>query len=196
MHGRRFRYHAMYAMGDHWAEPGAPRPGPPGRAARGWGRGPGRHGHRRRRSRVSRGEVRNAVLALLAEEAMHGYQIMQELEDRSGGGWQPSPGSIYPTLQQLADEGLIEADAEGARNVYSLTEAGRRAVGQIDEPPAWERFGADGGGAASLRRAVFQLGAAAKQVAVAGTDRQIEAARAVLDDARKALYRILATDDE
>jgi DNA-binding PadR family transcriptional regulator len=146
---------------------------------------------------VSRGEVRNAVLTVLADEPMHGYQVMQELEERSAGGWQPSPGSIYPTLQLLADEGLIVGEREGGKNVFALTTEGRAAVEEIDEPPAWERFGGDGmADAVKLRRSVHQLGMAAKQVVVAGSDQQIQAAQAIIADARKAIYKLLANDDE
>lgn len=169
--------------------------GPPGRGGRG-GHGPGRHRRGGRRARVSRGEVRSAVLRLLAEEPMHGYQIMQELEDRSGGGWQPSPGSIYPTLAQLADEGLIVSEKVGGKNVFSLTSEGALVGEGLDGPPAWERFEADGSpNHASLRRAMFQLGAAAKQVAVAGGDAQLARAETIINDARKAIYRLLAEDD-
>jgi DNA-binding PadR family transcriptional regulator len=127
---------------------------------------------------------------------MHGYQIMQELEDRSGGAWQPSPGSIYPTLQQLADEGLVAGDAVDGRNVFSLTEAGATAVAANEQPPPWERLAAEGGAAfAELRHALGQLGAAVHQVASTGTRVQAEATEAVLRDARKAIYRLLAEDD-
>ncbi len=127
---------------------------------------------------------------------MHGYQIMQELEERSGGGWQPSPGSIYPTLQQLADEGLIISAPVDGKNVFSLTEDGATAVAASEGPPPWERFVGEGGAAfAGLKRSMFQLGAAARQVAAAGNRSQAEAANEVLNDARKALYRILAEDD-
>ena len=161
------------------------------------GRGPGRHGRGGRRRRVTRGEVRNAVLTLLAEEPMHGYQVMQEMEERSGGGWQPSPGSVYPTLQLLADEGLVESEAEGGKNIFSLTDAGRAAVEQIEGPPVWEGFTGDGmANLVNLRRSMFQLGAAVKQVSAAGSEAHISAAQTVLNDARKALYRILASDEE
>src|SRR3954454_4068329 len=76
-------------------------------------------------SRVGRGDVRAAVLALLAEQPMHGYQIIHEIEERSGGSWKPSPGSVYPTLQLLADEGLIRAEESNGRKTFSLTEEGR-----------------------------------------------------------------------
>jgi DNA-binding PadR family transcriptional regulator len=127
---------------------------------------------------------------------MHGYQVMQELEDRSSGGWQPSPGSVYPTLQQLSDEGLIVSEAQDGKNVFSLTAAGQGAAEQLEEPPVWERFsGDDMANLVSLRRGMFQLGQAVKQISVTGDNRQVEQANAVLKDARKALYRLLAEDD-
>jgi len=170
-----------------------------GRGRGGPHRGPGpgrRRGGGTRRPRVSRGEVRIGVLAVLHDQPMHGYQIMQELEERSGGAWQPSPGSIYPTLQQLSDEGLVISEAVDGKNVFSLTEDGATAVAANEEPPPWERFGEGGGPAVgNLRRSVHQLGAAARQVAMTGTPVQVEAANAVLADARKAMYRLLAEDD-
>lgn len=170
-----------------------PHGGRGGKGGRGGGRGrrggPGR-------PRVSRGDVRAAVLALLAESAMHGYQLMQELEERSGGAWHPSPGSIYPTLQQLADEGLVTSASEGGKNIFSLTSAGTEANDSNDEPPPWERFDpANVEGFVNLRKSVFQLTAAAKQVGSAGTTDQVERAKKIIDDARKNLYKVLAEDD-
>ena len=90
-------------------------------------------------SRMAKGDVRTAVLSLLAEKPMHGYQIINEIADRSGGSWKPSAGSVYPTLQLLADEGLIEADEQNGRKTYSLTEAGRAVAAEHTETPApWE----------------------------------------------------------
>src|SRR4051794_8291572 len=92
---------------------------------------PGRRGEHRRRGRrgrgrrVPRGDVRFAVLLLLAEEPMHGYQLMQAIADRTGGRWTPSPGTIYPTISQLEDEGLVEVTAEAGRKLVTLTGAGR-----------------------------------------------------------------------
>lgn len=170
--------------------------GPPRRGPGGGGRRRGSKRGGRRRPRISRGEVRIAILAVLHDEPMHGYQIMQELEDRSGGAWQPSPGSVYPTLQQLADEGLVVSESVDGRNVFHLTEDGAGAVAATDEPPPWERFAAEGGAAfADLRQAMFQLGAAVRQVAMAGTRAQAEAADGILRDARKAIYQLLAEDD-
>ncbi|MGA8788951.1 MAG: PadR family transcriptional regulator, partial [Paenarthrobacter sp.] len=75
-------------------------------------------------TRAGRGELRSAILALLAERPMHGYQIIHEIEERSGGSWKPSAGSVYPTLQLLADEGFVSAEESNGRKIYSLTEAG------------------------------------------------------------------------
>src|SRR6478752_8876595 len=88
-------------------------------------------------TRAGRGEVRSAVLALLAERPMHGYQIIREIEERSSGSWKPSAGSVYPTLQLLADEGLIRAEESNGRKIYSLTEAGR-AEAEEAGPAPWE----------------------------------------------------------
>lgn len=137
-----------------------------------------------------------AVLAVLNEQPMHGYQIMGELEERSGGAWQPSPGSIYPTLQQLADEGLIVSDSLEGKNVFSLTEDGATAVAANEDPPPWERFTSEGGlPYADLKRSVFQLGAAVRQVAATGSQQQAEAAAEIVNNARKAVYRLLAEDE-
>ena len=109
------------------------------------GRGRGR-GRSRRRGGVGRGDVRIAVLSLLSEEPMHGYQIMSELADRSGGAWQPSPGSIYPLLQQLADEGLVESAKSEGRKVFSLTDTGATTAAETaDETPVWERLAGSAG---------------------------------------------------
>src|ERR1700731_1843201 len=90
--------------------------------------------------RAGRGDIRAAILALLAEQPMHGYQIIQELTERSGGAWRPSPGSVYPTLQQLEDEGLVRAvQTEAGRRVHELTEAGRaEAAATGRESAPWE----------------------------------------------------------
>lgn len=143
--------------------------------------------------RMARGDVRAAVLALLAEQPMHGYQIIQEIEERSGGSWKPSAGSVYPTLQLLADEGLIEAAEQGGRKTYSLTEAGRAVAEEAGTPP-WESSGARAGSASfgALPKAGVDLAGAAAQVARTGTPEQVQQAIDVLDEARRRLYAILA----
>lgn len=158
------------------------------------GRGAWHHEHRGGRRR-GRGNVRAAILALLAEEPRHGYSIMNELAERSGGLWRPSPGSVYPVLQQLQDEGLVTAEEAEGRRVYSLTEAGRSLVtenpDEFTEPWA---VGRPLQRAGAVFEAVIALGMATKEVARTGNDAQLEQARAILDDARRAMYRILAED--
>jgi DNA-binding PadR family transcriptional regulator len=163
--------------------------GPMGPGFGGPGFGPGR--------RAGRGDIRAAILTLLAEEPMHGYQIIQVVSERSGGAWTPSPGSVYPTLQQLEDEGLIEpAESETGRRVFALTEAGRAARAGEAGPAPWEEAvdGADQD-LVELRDLVHQVMAATRQVAQAGTSAQIKGAQDVLRTARKGIYRLLAEDD-
>ena len=143
-------------------------------------------------SRMGRGDVRAAVLAILAEKPMHGYQIMAEIEERSGGAWKPSPGSVYPTLQLLADEGLISATESNGRKTYSLTEEGR-AVADAETATPWDSHGAkEKGRASALPKAGIELAQATAQVGRSGTPAQVEEAVAVLDEARRKIYSILA----
>ncbi|WP_336659488.1 PadR family transcriptional regulator [Leucobacter sp. USHLN153] len=147
-------------------------------------------------SRMARGDVRAAVLALLAEEPMHGYQIIREIEQRSGGSWKPSAGSVYPTLQLLADEGLIRAEESQGRKTYSLTEAGRDAIAEGEGKAPWAAGGGSGSESHSRRGALaqagFELAQAAAQVGRSGSQEQVQAAVDTLDEARRELYRILA----
>jgi DNA-binding PadR family transcriptional regulator len=151
-------------------------------------------GHRRRQ----RGDVRAAILALLAEEPRHGYSIMNELAERSGGLWRPSPGSVYPVLAQLQDEGLVAvADADG-RRVFSLTEAGRAHVSENAEALREPWVVADVGPRERIQRlmaGMAGLTAAVEQVSRLGDDAQAARAVAALDEARRTMYRILAGDD-
>jgi DNA-binding PadR family transcriptional regulator len=147
--------------------------------------------------RAGRGDVRAAILALLAEQPMHGYQIMRELGERSGGVWRPSPGSIYPTLQQLEDEELVRPETgDAGRRVFTLTDAGREAQAAAAGGPApWDEVGVEGDVTAlELRDLVGQVVTAARQVLHAGETAQIAQAKDVLRDARRKLYRILAED--
>ena len=146
--------------------------------------------------RMGRGDVRAAVLSLLAERPMHGYQIISEIAERSGGVWKPSAGSVYPTLQLLADEGLITAEESDGRKTYSLTEAGRaEAEASADRPTPWQTSsGRETGGMGALPKAGIELAQAAAQVGRTGTPEQVKQAVDVLDDARRRLYSILAQD--
>ncbi len=150
--------------------------------------GPGR--------RAGRGDIRAAILALLKDEPMHGYQIIRELSDRTGGVWQPSPGSVYPTLQQLQDEGLIRSqEADGGKRVFELTDEGRAEAEKLPSAAPWEEAAADVGDEfVELRNLAFQLMGATRQVARAGTPGQIKAASAILREARRGIYRLLAED--
>lgn len=155
--------------------------------------GPG-FGRRRRRRR---GDVRAALLVLLAEEPRNGYGLMQEVEHRSEGAWRPSPGSVYPALAQLEDEGLVRAEEVDGAKRFVLTDDGRAYVDEhrerLGEP--WADLGGENTGRHALRHALGQLAAAAWQVGGTGDDAQVEQARKVLDDARKAIYRLLAEDE-
>src|SRR5215210_5791106 len=160
-------------------------------------------GRRKQRKGFRLGDVRAAVLVLLAEQHMHGYQIIQEIAERSGGVWQPSPGSIYPVLQQLEDEGLVLIEQTEGRKVANLTEAGRAYVEEnraeleelwkalpnhdVDESTQEMR---------NLSVTLKQVGTAAKQVVKVGTGSQVAEARKVLADARRRLYLILAEDHQ
>ena len=145
--------------------------------------------------RMGRGDVRAAVIALLAEKPMHGYQIIREIEERSGGSWKPSAGSVYPTLQLLADEGFVSAEESNGRKTYSLTEAGREEAAGAGASAPWETSGASGdAGFGALPKAGFELAQAAAQVRRTGSEEQIREAVAVLDEARRRLYSILAQD--
>ena len=151
-----------------------------------------------RPQRARRGDVRAALLTLLAEEPRNGYQLMQEIERRSDGVWRPSPGSVYPALQQLEDEGLVRSDESEGRKRFQLTDAGREAAqaaaaegapweaaSESVDADAWELFGV-----------ARQVGVAIFQIAQVGTAEQLASAREVLTNARRSLYGILAEADE
>ncbi len=158
-----------------------------------WGKGQ-RH---QRGPRANRGDVRSAVLALLAEEPMHGYQMIQEISRRSGGSWKPSPGSVYPTLQQLEDEGLVHATEQEGRRVYHLTDDGEQLARERADEFAglWEGV-APSEDDTQLGDLVFQVGAAFVHVARTGSPEQLSEARKVLMRTRADLYRILGDRDE
>jgi DNA-binding PadR family transcriptional regulator len=145
--------------------------------------------------RARRGDVRPAVLRLLSEQPMHGYQIIQELTARSEGAWTPSAGSIYPVLQLLADEGLVTAEETGGKRVFSLTETGVAAVAETAGTPApWEDAAQSGSAGSGYREAVGKLMPVVFQVGKNGSAEQVAAALEVLNDTRKKLYAILAED--
>jgi DNA-binding PadR family transcriptional regulator len=152
--------------------------------------GAGHHGHAYRGG-MRRGEVRSLLLAALLEGPAHGYELMRWLEERSGGRWRPSPGSVYPLLQVFEDEGLATGHEQGGRKVFALTEAGRAQADQgrvrdlAADPAATSRH-------QELRAELQQLHLAARQVGAAGSPAQVEQAVAAVRAARRALYRLLA----
>lgn len=161
------------------------------------GGGPGRPRGRRRGGRG--GDVRAAALLLLAEGPRHGYQLIQEIGEKSEGSWTPSPGSIYPVLQQLEDEGLISFERVDGRKTATLTDEGSTYVDEHRDElgTPWEAEHGHGHGSDDVRELAQGLKAfitAWKQVVQAGTPEQRAKATAVVDDARKAMYRILADD--
>jgi DNA-binding PadR family transcriptional regulator len=143
--------------------------------------------------RMGRGDIRTAILTALTAEPMHGYQIIQAIEKRTLGAWKPSPGSIYPTLQLLADEGLVTSEQVGERKVYSLTDAGRTVAEEAGPLPGDARTGTDHH-RSRLPKSGARLAQAAAQVMQTGTPEQRERAADLLDDTRRKLYALLAED--
>lgn len=194
---------------DGWERFGGPRSGPGvgprgprgrgGRRGGPWGGG-GWGGPRGRRRggpfRARRGDVRAALLALLAERPMHGYEMIQELSERTEGAWQPSPGSVYPTLTLLEEEGLVVGEEVEGKRRFSLTDAGRTADAERQGPPPWEQVVADEDpNFVELREALASTIGAMKQVFRAGTPAQQAKATAILNDTRRRLYEVLASED-
>ena len=165
-----------------------PRHGPDGgprgfREAFGGGRGRG--------GMVRRGEIRPLILAVLTARPMHGYEVITELEAQSGGRWRPSAGSVYPTLQQLSDEGLVTSEEIDGRRVYTLTDEGKAAAAAGPRSPwADARRGHDN----DIRHLGRQVAEAAMQVQRVGTTEAAVAAQVILTDTRAKLYGLLASD--
>jgi DNA-binding PadR family transcriptional regulator len=152
-------------------------------------------GQQTRGPRVRRGDVRAAILDVLSTQPMNGYQVIQQIAERSGGAWKPSPGSVYPTLQQLEDEGLVEgAEAEG-RRVLRLTEAGSRYVSEHPDELAatWRPFDtSEGERTHELKPVIGQVLAAVWQIVMSGNRQQQAEAAEILGDSRRRLYGLLA----
>ncbi len=205
--GREFREHVR----EHGT--GGTAPFGPGFQA-GFGFGPGRGGFgfdpragfgfggpRGRRGggrRGKRGDVRAAILTLLSDRPMHGYEMIQEISERSGGLWRPSPGSVYPTLQLLVDEGLIVGtESEGSKRLFELTDDGRAAAEKVETPP-WEQIAEgwkDDPGHANLHSALGQLIGAVAQSAYTATEEQQQRIVDILNGARREVYNILGETD-
>lgn len=188
-HGPKGQNFGPWAMfGGHWGQ--YPFSGPPWGGSGPWSRRP---------PKARRGDVRAAILAVIAESPSNGYQIIQEIAERSGGVWKPSPGSVYPTLQQLEDEGLVQADQGSGRRTFRLTETGLTYVDEhADEIAAtWDSMSAagDDGDDAGLKPVLGQVAGAMWQILATGTPEQQERAREALSRMRRELYGILAEDE-
>jgi DNA-binding PadR family transcriptional regulator len=150
-----------------------------------------------RGGRMRRGEIRTAVLAVLTDGPAHGYEIIQTLEERSGGMWRPSPGSVYPTLQMLEDESFVRATEHDGKKVFELTDTGREEaaerVRRAGGPP-WQREGRGGEAQVELRDATAEMQVAARQVAMFGSAEQVSRAHEIVRQARRELYQLLAED--
>lgn len=222
-YNRQWAQHPDGERRQHGGRRGGPWGGGP------WGGGPGgfgRPGHpgpppwvaglfglaqgdRQRGPRVRRGDVRSAILdvvrtAQAAGEEVNGYQVIQQIAERSQGAWRPSPGSVYPTIQQLEDEGLVETVEVNGRRSLRLTEAGTEyaAANDAELGAVWAPFESadrerdDFAGGADVRPEIAQVMNAVWQIVTTGTDTQRQAAIDVLVDARRKLYGILADGDD
>jgi DNA-binding PadR family transcriptional regulator len=148
-----------------------------------------------RGGRTRRGDIRFALLSALSDEPAHGYELIQRLEERTGGRWKPSPGSVYPTLQMLEETGLVTGSQQDEKRVYAITDSGRTALAERmaegpGVPPWMHSDQSDGHG--GLRQAMGQLALAIKQVAMTGNPEHMAAATAIITDARRKLYQLLA----
>jgi len=144
-------------------------------------------------TRMGRGDVRTAILALLIESPMHGYQLIREIDERTGGRWKPSAGSVYPTLQLLADEGLVTAEMSQDRKTYSLTDVGKEAAADaVAETPWAKSEAADAGSMSAVPKAGIELAQAVAQIARSGSAEQKQQAVDLLDETRRKIYSILA----
>ena len=173
---------------------GGPRFGGPGGPG-GFGFGPDGPGPWAGK-RMRRGDIRTAVLSGLQDGPAHGYELMTKLSERTGGRWRPSPGSMYPTLQALQDEGLVTSTEADGKRVYELTETGRAAAAERAERAessggSWELGGADPA-QSKLRSATMQMVAAVRQVGMSDSPELHERAEAVITEARRKLYQLLA----
>jgi DNA-binding PadR family transcriptional regulator len=188
----------------NWLAKMAGTPGPRGSQAFGeWGVfggpgfGPWGMGRTWRGPKARRGDIRAAILGILAEQPMNGYQIIQEIATRSGGVWKPSPGSIYPTLQQLEDEGLVRVEEDAGRRAYTLTDEGRSYVTEHAEEVSapWQTMSETGQDDDGLKPLIGQVAGAVWQIVVTGTPEQQAKGREALVELRRKLYSVLAEDD-
>ena len=191
------------SWGADWSGEGGPRRGRPGPPPWVTGLFGLAQGAQQRGPRVRRGDVRAAILDVLGTEPMNGYQIISQIGERSGGAWRPSPGSVYPTISQLEDEGLVTSDDAAGRRTLRLTEEGKAYVAEHPEELArvWEPFDrpaaeeTDPTDFVNLKPEIGAVMNAAWQIITTGTDQQRRDAVEVLVETRRKLYGLLAEGD-
>ena len=159
----------------------------------------GKHGHRGRdwkdEQRTPRGDIKYILLALLAEQPRHGYELIKELEARYGGFWKPSPGSVYPTLQLLEEGGYLTSEQLEGKRVYTITESGRQLLAeQGDRLPGMER-GHRPQQLIELKNAIADVGAAVMQVARSNNPDKVSRVREILSRVKREIYTILAEEE-
>ncbi|MES2092437.1 MAG: PadR family transcriptional regulator [Actinomycetota bacterium] len=144
--------------------------------------------------RAGKGDIRSVILSLLSEGPSNGYGLIKAIAEKTGGAWRPSPGSVYPTLQQLVDEELIVSNGDGRKTEFDLTDAGRAYVAEHAEDfaKAWEATPGRSAQAGAFLESVGKLMGVVHQFRHSATDAQRAAAIEKIDDARRALYLILA----
>jgi DNA-binding PadR family transcriptional regulator len=187
MHEERMRGFGAFGGGRWSFPPGGPfQPGGPF----------GHHGRGRGRGRGRRGNVRAAILALLNERPMHGYEMIQELDSRTGGVWRPSPGSVYPTLQLLEDEGLISSEESGGRKRFTLTDAGREEAATAAAAAPWAEFSEETVASGhDTREAILGVMNALRQIGFSGNSEDWQRAVTILNETKRKLYAILAESE-
>ena len=193
--------HGTCGPGGSWGLPGSRRRGEGFGPGGGCGPGGQHHGPHHGFGpfgRARRGMIKAAVFAALAEGSMHGYQIMQRIEELSGGAWRPSPGSVYPTLQEFEDRGLVKGEEVEGKRIYSLTETGMAEADKLRDAEGnlpWMTAKGPTGTRMKLRQAVGGLAAATRQVGMSGSDEMVDKTLEILADARKRIYAVLAEGD-
>jgi DNA-binding PadR family transcriptional regulator len=143
---------------------------------------------------MRRGDVRSALLIALLDGPAHGYELIQALESKTDGRWKPSPGSVYPSLQLLADEGLVTSSEQDGKRVFQITDAGREKANEwiAEKGYPWEAMDRGRPEHAELRAAVRDLHFAVRQVGLTGSAEAVQRTTEILTHARKELYRLLA----
>jgi len=144
--------------------------------------------------RTPRGDIKYILMALLAEQPRHGYELIKELEERYGGSWKPSPGSVYPTLQLLEEGGYLISEQQEGKRVYTITDSGRELLAQRGDPLDWMEKRSKPQQWMELGNAIADVGAAVMQVARSGNSDKISRVQEILTRVKREIYSILAEE--